>query len=176
MALTKNKKELIISQVGELIDKSKLTVAAKYAGTSVQALESLRKEAKKDGTIVKVVKNRLVIKALNNNPKFKDIDLSLFKDMLIYAFNENDELGSAQTLANFAKSNTNIEFIAGLTNKGELLNSDDVKVLASLPSKEQLRSILVGTLIAPLSGFASVLNANITSLLYVLKARENNIS
>jgi large subunit ribosomal protein L10 len=176
MALTKQKKEAIISQVSELINKSKLTIAARYAGTSVKSLENLRKQAKQDGTTVKVVKNRLVVKALENNPKFKKIDLSVFKGMLIYAFNENDELGSAQTLANFAKTNPNLEFIAGLSEKGELIDSQGVLELAKLPSKNQLRSILVGTLLEPLNGFVAVLNANLTSFIYVLKARETKIN
>lgn len=176
MALSKSKKESVIKQVDELLNSSKLTVAAKYSGTSVKALEQLRKQARENGTIVKVIKNRLVIKALEGNPQFKDKDLSIFREMLLYAFNSQDEVESVRSLADFAKSNPNIEFVIGLNNLGELIDKDDLKEIAALPSKEQLRAILAGTLKAPLTNFAGVLKANLRSVLFVLKARENSLS
>ena len=58
---------------------------------------------------------------------------------------------------------------------GQLLyafnSAEDVKSLASLPSKDQLRAQLVGTLNAPLSGFVSVLNGNLRGFLTVLSAK-----
>ncbi len=176
MALTKEKKSAVIKEVIDLLDDSKLTVVANYQGTSVKALQTLRKDAKNNGTIIKVIKNRLFKTALKNNPKFKDLDLSSFNSMLLYAFNPDDEVASAQDLFNFSKTNNNIEFVAGLTIDGQLLNKEDVKDLAQLPSKDQLRSILIGTLMAPMNNFANVLNGNLRGLITVLKARSENIN
>ena len=56
MALTKTRSKEVVDQVAELFGASKMTVVAKYQGTTVKAMQALRKEAKADGTKVKVVK------------------------------------------------------------------------------------------------------------------------
>ena len=62
MALTKVKKQDVVNEVASLLESSKLTVVAAYQGTTVKAMQQLRRDAKNDGTVVKVVKNRLVVK------------------------------------------------------------------------------------------------------------------
>ena len=175
MGISKDKKSAVIKEVEELLENSKLTVVANYQGTSVKALQSLRRDAKNSGTKIKVIKNRLFKTALKNNPKFKDLDLSSFNSMLLYAFNQKDEVAPAQDLFKFSKENNKLEFVAGLTIEGQLLSKDDVKELAQLPSKDQLRSVLVGTLMAPMNNFASVLNGNLRGLVTVLNARSESI-
>lgn len=176
MALTKSKKTEVMSEVVALLTSSKLTVAAKYSGTTVKALQTLRREARANGTVVKVIKNRLVIKALKDSDVFKDADSSLLTNMLLYAFNPDDEIAPAQDLANFAKQNPTIEFVGAYTADGQFIMADDVKALANLPSKDQLRAMLVGTIAAPLSGFANVLAGNVRGVLNVLNARSEQLS
>jgi large subunit ribosomal protein L10 len=176
MALTKTKKTEVIGEVADLLATSKLTVAAKYTGTTVKAMQSLRRSGKDSGTVIKVVKNRLVIKALQSSPIHKDVDTSQLTSMLVYAFNSEDEVAPAQTLANFAKTNPTIEFVGAYTADGQFLAADDVKALANLPSKDQLRGMLVGTLAAPLSGFVNVLAGNVRGVLNVLNARSEQLS
>jgi ribosomal protein L10 len=77
MALSKDKKAEVVSEVSELLSKSKLTVMAKYSGTSVKSLQELRRQAKENGTTISVVKNRLVKKSLEKDERFKDLDVGL---------------------------------------------------------------------------------------------------
>ncbi len=171
MALTKNEKQAVVTEVSELLADSKLTVVAKYEGTPVKALQGLRRDAKDGGTRVKVVKNRLVIQALKATDGFKDTETEALQGMLLYAFNAQDEVAPAQVLHAFAKTNPNLEFVGAITDEGQFIPADDVKVLASLPSKDQLRSMLVGTIAAPLSGFVNVMAGNVRGVLNVLTAR-----
>lgn len=171
MALTKDKKAEIVSDVSDLLKDSKLTVFAKYQGTSVKAMQELRRTSRESGTKVLVVKNRLVKKALENDDRFKDIDFGSLTGQLMYAFNSEDEVAPAQNLANFAKTQPQIEFVGGLTNDGRLLSADEIKDLSNLPSKDVLRAQLVGTIGAPLSGFVNVMAGNVRGLLNVLNAR-----
>ncbi len=175
MALTKQKKSDIVSEVADLLSASKLTVLASYPGTTVKAMQELRRQADESGTKVHVIKNRLVVKALEQNDLWKDIDKSVLKGQLLYAFNTLDEVAPAQALANFAKTNPTLEFVGALTKDGQFLSSDDVKALARLPSKDQLRGQLVGLIGAPLSGFVNVLAGNIRGVLTVLNARADAI-
>lgn len=176
MALSKDKKAEVVSQIAELLSNSKLTVLAKYSGTSVKSMQQLRNQAQQNGTVVHVVKNRLVKKALESNDKFKAVDLSLLSGQLLYAFSNEDEVAPAQNLAAFAKLEPQIEFVGGLSADGQVLSADDIKELANLPSKDQLRAQLVGTIGAPLSGFVNVLSGNVRGVLNVLTARAEQLS
>lgn len=175
MALTKDKKKDVIQDVTQLLDKSKLTVVASYKGTGVKSMQELRRTAGESETVVRVIKNRLVIKALNNTSNLKDVDVSSLKGQLLYAFNPIDEVAPAQALARFAKTNQTLEFVGAINADGVFITADDVKSLASLPSKDQLRAQLVGTIGAPLSGFANVLSGNIRGVLNVLNARVESL-
>lgn len=175
MALTKAKKQSIVNDVNSLLNTSKITVVTKYQGTTVKTLQNLRRQARESGTTVKVIKNRLVLKAIGQNDNLKNIDTNPFQGMLLYAFNSEDELLPAQTIASFAKTNPTLEFVGAITADGSFINASDVQALANLPSKDQLRSMLVGTIAAPLSGFLNVLSGNVRGILNVLQARADSL-
>jgi large subunit ribosomal protein L10 len=175
MALSKEKKVEILDEVGKLLNDSKLTVMAQYSGTSVSSMQQLRASASENGTQVKVIKNRLFKKALSTSEKFASMDSSSISGQLLYAFNAQDEVAPAQVLANFAKKEPQLTFVGAINADGILLSADDVKQLAALPTKEQLRAQLVGTIAAPISGFANVLAGNVRGVLNVLSARAEQI-
>jgi len=175
MALQRSKKEEQVAEISELFKNSKLTVLANYSGLGVKQMQELRKNAKENQTKLKVVKNRLVMKAMDQIDTYKDTDRSIFKEQLLFAFNSDDEVAPAQVLAGFAKKNKDLEFVGAITAEGEILSVDEVKYLAGLPSKDQLRGQLVGTLSAPLSGFVNVLSGNIRGFVNVLSARAESL-
>lgn len=175
MALSKDKKAEVVDEVAGLLKDSKLTVVAKYQGTSVKSMQELRRASRDNGTKIVVVKNRLFKKAIENDQRFKDTDLSAITGQLMYAFNSEDEVAPAQSLANFAKTQPQIEFVGAFDAEGNLLPAEDVAALASLPSKDQLRGMLVGTLAAPLTGFAGVMSASVRSILNVFSARAESL-
>ena len=92
---------------------------------------------------------------------------------LLYAFNNEDEVAPAQALNNFARENPELQFVAAINENGDVLDADQVKALADLPSKDQLRGMLVGTLAAPLSGLVGVLGGNMRGLVTVLNGRKD---
>ncbi len=171
MALTKDKKNEVVSEVAELLKSSKMTVVTKYEGTTVKALQALRREARGNGTNVKVVKNRLAIKAIQQNDATKDVDTSAIQGMLLYAFNAEDEVAPAQAIAAFAKKNPTLQFVGAITADGKFLDAAEVKTLASLPSKAQLIGGLINTLNAPLNGMLSGMRGNLHGYLDAIAAK-----
>lgn len=171
MALTKDKKHEVVTEVSELLKASKMTVVAKYQGTTVKAMQGLRRQAKDNGTKVKVVKNRLVIQALKSTDTFKDVDTTGLEGMLLYAFNSEDEVAPAQVLADFAKANPSVEFVGAISAEGKLLSSDEVKALATLPSKENLIAQVVATLLSPVNDVTNALSGNLHALLDGIEAK-----
>src|SRR5437868_4017507 len=104
MALSKDKKTEVVAEISQRLNDSKLTVVAKYSGTSVKSMQQLRREASESQTTVSVAKNRLVKIALSQTDRFKDLDSSILNGQLMYAFNSEDEVAPAQILAKFAKT------------------------------------------------------------------------
>jgi large subunit ribosomal protein L10 len=171
MALTKQAKHDLVDEVSQLLADSKLTVVAKYEGTTVKALQGLRRDARSNGTKVKVVKNRLVIKAIQANEGLKDVDTALLQGMLLYAFNSEDEVAPAQSLHDFAKANPTLEFVGAITAEGKFMGADEVKALATLPSKPQLIASVIATLQSPLNDITNGLAGNLHGLLDAVAAK-----
>lgn len=171
MALTRIKKNEVVEEVGGLLDSSKLTVLAAYTGTSVKELQQLRRDAKASNTTVRVVKNRLVIKALEANERLKGTDISALTGQILYAFNSEDEVASAQVLAKFAKTAPTLQFVGAITHEGSFMSADEVKTLALLPGKNQLIAQVLATLSSPLDGIMGGLSGNLHALLDGVQAK-----
>jgi len=171
MPLNKVQKDDVVSEVADLLSSSKMTVVAKYQGTTVKALQQLRRDAKANGTKVKVVKNRLIIKALHANDTLKDVNVSELQGMLLYAFNADDEVAPAQILSQFAKKNPTLELVGALTGEGKFIGADDVKALANLPSKNELIAQVVATLLSPVNDVTNALSGNLHALLDGVEAK-----
>ena len=174
MALTKVKKDEVVAEVSALLTDSKMTVIAAYQGTPVKAMQSLRKSGRENGTTLKVVKNRLVIKAIQSTDGVKDADTSALSGMLLYAFNSNDEVAPAQVLANFAKTQPTIQFVGAISADGKFLTADEVKALATLPSKNDLIAQVIATLSSPLNDVMNGLSGNLHALLDGVEAKAAN--
>ncbi|MCA9344612.1 50S ribosomal protein L10 [Candidatus Saccharibacteria bacterium] len=174
MALTKIKKQSVIDDVKTLLQSSKMTVVAAYPGTTVKAMQELRKGAKEQGTTVKVIKNRLVIKAIEASETLKDADTSLLTGQLVYAFNDSDEVAPAKSLANFAKTNASLQFVGGFSAEGKFMTAEEVSALAKLPSKNEIIAGIISLLNSPLNNTMSGINGNLHGILTSLEAKASN--
>lgn len=174
MALTKNQKNDVVSEVSDLLSSSKMTVVAKFQGTTVKALQGLRRDARANGTKVKVVKNRLVIKAVQQNDSLKTADTSALQGMLLYAFNDQDEVAPAKALADFAKANPNVKFVGAITPEGVFASASEVQALAALPSKNEMIAQVLATLQSPVNDIMNGLSGNLHALLDGVEAKATN--
>lgn len=171
MALTKAKKQEVIDEVKELLKTSKMTVVAKYDGTSVKQMQALRRTSKESGSKVKVVKNRLVIQALKDTDIYKDADTTQLNQQLLYAFNAEDEVAPAQSLAEFAKKNPSIKFVGAFTDEGKFIGAEEVTELSKLPSKPQMVAGLINTLQSPARDVISGLSGNLGGLIKAVEEK-----
>ena len=170
MALTKQEKSEVVAEITKLLSESKMTIVANYKGVTVKSIQSLRKQAKDNGTTVKVVKNRLVKQALSNVDVLKEVETNELKEQLLYAFNSEDEVSPAKALSDYAKTEPALQFVGAITAEGKFLSADEVKALASLPSKNQLIAGIVNTLQSPLNNAVSALGGNLHGYLKAIEA------
>jgi large subunit ribosomal protein L10 len=176
MAISRDKKNALVTEFSELLDSSKMVVAAQYGTLSVADLQDLRRQAREAGVSIKVIKNRLVKVAMKASLNFKDVDAELLAGQLLYAASSEDEVAPAQVLASFAKTHEAVQLVAGLDGSGKLLDTAGVKMLADLPTKDQLRGMLVSTIAAPMTQFMGVINGAQRGFAQVLSQRAEQIS
>lgn len=171
MAISRDKKQSLVSELGELFSNAKMTAYAHYDGLTVAQLQDLRRAARENNVTIKVVKNRLVRVAMQQSDALKSTDTGALQGQLLYAISSEDEVAPAQTLATFAKTNEALKLAGGFDKAGTLFDEAAIKQLAALPTKDQLRAQVAGTISAPLTGIASVLSGNLRGILYALNAR-----
>ncbi len=171
MAITRDKKQALVSEMSELFASAKGTAVAKYQGLSVADVQELRKSARAAGVTIRVVKNRLVRVAMSDNKTYKEADTSALIGQLLYAFSSEDEVMPAKILNDFAKKYPALELTAGFSGEGLALSADDVKALASLPSKNQLIAEVVAQLLSPVHDITNALSGNLHALLDGVEAK-----
>lgn len=158
MAISRETKERQVAEFSDMLSAAKMTVFAQYSGISVAELQELRRSARESGVTIKVVKNRLVRVALEQNESYKKADTGALTGQLLYATSSEDEVAPAQVLAQFGKTHDQLKLAGGFDPSGTVLDQAAVKALADLPTKDQLRGMLVSTIAAPLTKVLGVVN------------------
>jgi len=160
-------KESIISEVREKMTDSVFVIIADYQGLTVEKTDVLRKRLLKADARIQVVKNRIISHIAD------DAGLGAMRDHLTgpsaMVYGKGDVSQAAKILKEFIKEHEKPVIKVGAL-EGVVLTAKDVEQLASLPSRETLLSMMVGTLAAPMSQLVGVFQQKASSLLYVLKA------
>ena len=155
MPLNVEDKKAIVADVGAQLAGAQTVVLAEYRGIPVEQLTKLRASARDQGVYLRVLKNTLARRAAQGT-QFEPLADSMVGP-LIYGISA-DPIASAKVLQNFAKTQDMLVIKAGLYN-GKLLDVAGVKSLASIPSRDELLSQLLGVMLAPVSAMARVLGA-----------------
>ncbi|CAM5184513.1 Large ribosomal subunit protein uL10 OS=Castellaniella defragrans OX=75697 GN=rplJ PE=3 SV=1 [Castellaniella defragrans] len=154
MSLNRQEKAVVIEEISAQIGRAQSIVVAEYRGLDVASVTVLRKTARESGVYLRVLKNTLVRRALSGTP-FEGLSAQL-TGPLIYGISA-DPVAAAKTLSDFAKTNDKLVVTGGAL-PNSLLNAEGVKALATMPSREELLSKLLGTMQAPIAQFVRTLN------------------
>ncbi|MCX8084904.1 MAG: 50S ribosomal protein L10 [Calditerrivibrio sp.] len=172
--MKKNDKKLLVESLKAKIEKANAIFLADYKGCTFPELTAIRSAIKSTGNDFRVVKNRLLKKALNgNNITALDGDL---KDQTTCTIVYGEPTVVAKMLKKFSKDFKKFEIRCGYF-EGQRLTKEDVIALADLPSREELLARMLGSMGAPVRNFVSLLANVPRSLLNVLNAikdKKNN--
>ena len=154
MALNLEDKKALVAEVAEVAAKAQSVVAAEYRGLTVAQMTELRAKARKQGVYMRVVKNTLARKALAGTT-FESLGPKL-KGPLVLAFSRDDPGAAARVVKDFAKAHEKL--VATLVSlSGQVLPGGELDKVASLPTREQALSMLLGVLKAPVQKLAGTL-------------------
>jgi len=159
--------------VSELHDKLKLAKASflvDYKGLDVKSISRLRRQLRDVNTEFKVVKNRLLKLASKGTATELIQDAMQGPSAIAISYND-DVVTPAKILIDFAKENEHLKIKKGQVT-GKVVELENIKQLAELPSKEELLAQALSTMMAVPASLVRVLNGIIIKLLNVLKAIE----
>ncbi|HHS97418.1 MAG TPA: 50S ribosomal protein L10 [Chloroflexi bacterium] len=167
MAISRERKKELVQQYIERLEQSQGLILADYRGLRVAEMEQLRRSTREAGSVLQVVKNRLLKIAL------AETGLSLPDEWLqgptLVAFCTDEMPATAKAMIDFAKDAPALVIKGGWL-EGSLLSEEQVKDLASLPSREVLLAQVLGTINAPASQVAGVVASGIRQVLNLLQA------
>lgn len=149
-------KKAIVEEIAEKFSKSTAAILFDYRGLTVEEVTELRKQFREAGIDYKVYKNTLVKRAIQE--KGMDDFYELLDGPNAIAFSYDDPITPAKIGSEFAKTHKNLELKAGIV-EGAFLSEEKVNDLAAIPSREVLIAKLLGSLKAPMSNFAYLLQA-----------------
>ena len=172
MAITRERKQELIDKYAEMLSQSQGVILTDYRGLTVSQIETVRNKLREVNSPYHVVKNTLLELALKQSglPTPEEI----LSGPVAASFCYTDLPAVAKTLVDFTKELDTFKIKGGLMGK-EIVNSEDIKSLASLPSRQVLLAQVVGGFQAPISGLATALSGILRSLVYVLQARKEQL-
>lgn len=174
MALTKEKKELIVEDLSKRFSTASTFVFADFKGMDVQEMNVLRRQMQGEGVRFTVVKNTLLRRIMDNVGL--DSDEPCLKQLegqtgIAYA---TDEVLPAKIIERFAKNHGGRPSVKAGYVAGRSLDAESVKKLAELPGRDELLSKMLGSLQAPMRDFAAVGAGLIRKFIYAVDALRRN--
>ena len=147
-------KQPVVEEIKGHIKDAKTMIVVDYRGLTVTEDTKLRKELREAGIVYKVYKNTMVRFAIEGTD-FEQIKGELEGPTAI-AIAADDATAPARILAKFAKEVPTLEIKAGVID-GTYYDAKGVVQIASIPSREELLSKLLGSIQSPITNFARVI-------------------
>lgn len=151
MSAVIEQKKQVVDEIKTKLEESQSTIVVDYRGLDVSEITELRKQLREAGVDFKVYKNSMVRRA-TEAAGLTDLDEHLTGPTAI-AFSNEDVVAPAKILNGFAKEHEALELKAGVI-EGKVTGLEEIKALATLPSRDGLVSMLLSVLQAPIRNFA----------------------
>lgn len=159
-------KKEAVAALNEVFKTSNVVVVAHYSGLTVAQMQTLRRQAKQAGAVVKVAKNRLAKIALDGTEGA--VIAPLLKGPTVLAYS-GDPVAAPKVVSDFAKANGHLIILGGALGS-TMLDPAGIKALAALPSLDELRATLIGLIQAPATKIAQVVTAPAAKVARVVQA------
>ncbi len=155
MPLNIEQKKAVVTEVAEVASGASSAIAAEYQGLTVEEMTELRVKAREAGVYLRVVKNSLARRAL------EDTDFACMQEgltgPLVLAFSGEDPGSAARVIKDFSKQHDRL-VVKLVAIGGDLLEPAKITALAEMPTYDQAVSMLMAVMLAPVEKLARTLN------------------
>jgi large subunit ribosomal protein L10 len=167
LAITKERKDEVLTQYTDWLKKSQAVVLVEYTGVKMKDLDNIRAKIRETGGEFHVVKNTLVRRALADNGMEVPQEYLVKSTAVSFAF--TDPASTAKALSDAMKGNEFVKVKGGFMS-GQLLDAAQVKALAEMPPLPVVRAQLLGVLQAPAGKLVRTIAEPARGLAAVIKA------
>ena len=164
--MNRTQKQNLIADWRSKWQDSGLVVIVRQIGLTVSEMTDLRRQVRAAGASFRIVKNTLAKRAIMET-EMESLSSHL-TGPIGFAFSK-DPIAAAKVMEKFASGNDKVKILAGFMN-GKVLNDNEIKTLAKLPSLDEQRAILIGIINAPATKIARILKEPGAQVARVLSA------
>ncbi len=164
--MKRSEKEKLVAELKEKIGGAKALYYTDFTGLNVKRMTELRRRFRKAGVEYVVIKNTLALKAVSESGVVGTAPLKGPTGVVI----GKDPVAAAKVLSDFAKENEQRPVVKGGMLDGKVIDTAQVKQLASLPSREQMLADLGAGLQSPLSAFLGALSGVLSTFAGAMEA------
>ena len=155
MALKLEQKQQIVAEVNEAAASALSAVVADYRGLTVAEMTEMRVKARESGVYLRVVRNTLAKRAVEGTD-YACLDETFVGPTLV-AFSQEDPGSAARLIKDYAKEHEALE-VKALSIGGELIAADQIDRVATLPTLDEARAMLLSVMLAPVTKLARTMN------------------
>jgi large subunit ribosomal protein L10 len=170
--MIRSEKEAAVASIRENFAAMSSAVFVNYAGLTVEQITNLRNQFRAKGVRYEVLKNTLIKRALSDASYIDVLAKTALKGMTGVALSFEEPSAAARIVKEFAKTNDKLTIKAGLMD-GAVLGPRAVEnQLATLPSKDEARAMLLAQMMAPAQTFVRLLNTPAQNFALLLEAKK----
>ncbi len=163
----RQEKQLLLDDIKERIDEAPALVLLSYKNLDPNKAADLRDDFRKTGGSLYVCSKRVLLKAASESGI--EFNKDSLQGHIAVAFTGEDSIESTKVLYKFSKDNEDtLNVVAGHFD-GAVVSNEDVEAISKLPSTQEMRSMFVGTLAAPMQQTVGIMNSLLTSVPHCLE-------
>ena len=162
--MKRSQKEIVVNELESVFSDSGVIVVAEYTGLTVAEMSDLRLKMSKAGGKVRVAKNRLAKIALNGKPNGQLEKFLTGQTVLLFS---EDPVAAAKVAKEYSDENQKLKIIGGSMGP-EILDAAGVETVSKMPSRDELISSIVASIVSPASNVSSAINGPGTALANVI--------
>ncbi len=165
--MERSRKEEIVGELESALGNADIVIVTRHNGLTVAEATDLRRSVREAGASFRVVKNRLVLRALAG------AGMGFLSDMFhgpSAVATSSDPVPAAKAAVDYARKNDKLVIVGGAID-GRPLDAQGIRTVAQLPSLDELRARLLGMIGTPATRIAGVLQAPASRMARVLDAR-----
>jgi len=171
--ISKEQKKEVIKDLTDKLSKQKAVIFFDYSGLKVNKFQELRRNLRDQEIDCQANKKTLISLSLEKSG-FKGVGTKDLPGQVALVLGYNDEVLPAKILYDFSKTNKEIKILSGFI-QGEYLDNLSIENLAKLPSRQELLSKAIGSMLSPISNLAYVFNGNLIKLTNILKNLKSEV-
>jgi large subunit ribosomal protein L10 len=171
--LNRKEKAQVVSNLGGTVKGFQAVVLTNYRGLNVEQMNHLRQRLREEKIVYHVVKNTLM-KLASKGTDLEKLD-TYFEGPTAMAISYGDPVLLAKILSEFVKNQPSLEIKVGLI-QGKVTSPEEVKALATMPSREVLLGQVLGGIQGTASQLGAVLYNAIQQVLGIIQARVDQLS